>query len=238
MILRKQFYFFQLLTLVFFSAACSSCNSDRWRGKIDEGVIQYEVTYPYFTKEGFMASMMPDEALLRFKNDKITSEISQGIFKLKFVSDSDKKIYKQQLYFWNKKLATTLSEEETMEYCEERFPKLTIEHTNETDSIAGYLCHKAIAHFYKDSIPSIVLYFTDDIDIKDPNWYSPFQGIDGVLLQYEVEQFGLRTRFKAINVYKEDIENDIFILEEEYKLVNSTVMHEELTDIFSTFLGD
>lgn len=210
-------------------------DGDELTGDFTMGVIKFEITYPYYDKEGFMATMMPDEMYMRIKDNKFRNEISQGIFRTVFIADNQKKELRQQLYFWSKKIAVKLSEQETSEFVDD-FDKVTISYTEDTDTIAGYLCKKAIAEFEDPEMPSIDLYYTNEIDLKDANWCNQFKEIDGVLLQYEVERYGLRMRFKALEIYHEEIPDGMFQIEEGYKYVSAEEMDYEMEEIFSTLL--
>lgn len=221
-------------------ATSTSCGEDREDGEdldgnFDMGVIKFEVTYPYYDKEGFMATMMPDEMFMRIKDNKFRNEISQGIFKTVFIADNNKKELRQQLYFWSKKIAVKLSQQETNEFIDS-FDNITISFTEDSDSIAGYLCKKAIATFDDPEMPPIDLYYTNEIGLVDANWCNQFKEIDGVLLQYEVERYGLRMRFRATEIYHEEISETMFQIEDGYKYVSAEEMDAEMEEIFSTLL--
>ena len=77
--------------------------------------------------------------------------------------------------------------------------------TEEVDTIAGYLCKKAIGTLGDDTEHPINIYYTDAIKIENPNWCTMFKDIPGVLMAYEVEQFNLRMRLEARELEKEFI---------------------------------
>jgi hypothetical protein len=41
------------------------------------------------------------------------------------------------------------------------------------------------------------LWYTDEIQVKNSNWYNPFKEIDGFLLAYSIDRYGIRMEFKA-----------------------------------------
>ena len=57
------------ISIVFLSAVFSSCKEGEKvvPPKISEGVIHFELSYPYY-EDAFMASIMPDEMEMTFKN--------------------------------------------------------------------------------------------------------------------------------------------------------------------------
>ena len=58
------------IAIVFISALFSSCEEEEKviAPKISEGVIHFELSYPYY-EDAFMASIMPDEMEMTFKNN-------------------------------------------------------------------------------------------------------------------------------------------------------------------------
>ena len=58
--------------------------------------------------------------------------------------------------------------------------KPTIVVTQQVDTIAGYPCHRALAIFDEIDQPAVEVWFTDRIEIRDPNWFGPFAEVPGV----------------------------------------------------------
>lgn len=50
---------------------------------------------------------------------------------------------------------------------------ITILYTTATDTVAGYPCKKAIAIFPGLDQPEIEIWYTNHIEVKDPNWFGP-----------------------------------------------------------------
>ncbi len=203
---------------------------------IDEGIIEYEVSYPYFENTSLMTEFMPDLMVMKFKDNQYHNEISVGgAFSTNLITNCTEKTIEQYVDVFGEKIAIKLDQQGTEQMLDDAFEQLTIIHTNETDSVAGYLCKKAIAIFDDVSQPEIVLYYTTDIKLTNPNWCNQFFEIDGVLLRYEIEQHDLRTRFTAISVQKAELTDADFKIEEEYEDVTTDRMMLELQDVFDVF---
>lgn len=209
----------------------TGCSSLHLGGKIDEGVITYEVTYPYY--DGFMTGMLPDEMQMHFKDNRYTSELSSGnYFRTSFNSNCNQKTLEHELKFMNSQFVSRLDEEEIPDLVGQ-FPSFTIIETNESDSVAGFLCKRAIAVFDAPDLPDMNLYYTDEIEIDDFNWCTQFNELDGVLLAYETEQFGLRTRFRAVSVETIKVEEETFSPNPDYEEITGAEMHLKMQDIFN-----
>lgn len=236
--MRKSQYIRWRIIITLFIIPCfiSSCDVDLFDTRMSEGEVVYDVSYPYTESTGFMANMLPEEMVLKFKNNNMYSDLSagMGMFRLTFITDNEKKTMAQLLKVMNKKLVSNLDEELSQEMIE-TFPSMTIVHTDDTDTIAGFHCKKAIAIYDHYAKPEVIIYYTDEIKLKDPNWNTQFHEIDGVLLAYEVEQFNLRMRLTAKEVRNADIENDVFIPNEDYEEVSPKQMQLEMEELLEVF---
>ena len=115
------------------------------------------------------------------------------------------------------------------------YPDLHVIRTSETDTIAGILCKKAIGVFSDISKPSMEIYYTEEFDVKTPNWCNQFAAIDGVLLGFEMEQFNLRMRMKATEFVETAEEKIEFMRDDSYNQVDAAGMNHELEEIFVSF---
>jgi hypothetical protein len=111
----------------------------------------------------------------------------------------------------------------------------TILFTNDVDTVAGLPCKRAVAIFDRIEHPEIEIWYTDRIDLSTPNWYGPFAEVPGVLLRYEMMQYGMRMRLDAISVKPGPVDPAKFLHKEEYEQVAPTVMHHEMSEVLGTF---
>ena len=104
--------------------------------------------------------------------------------------------------------------------------KLNFKSSKETKEIAGYHCKKMTATRADD--PSIVfdVYYTEELDIKNATFYTPYCSIKGMLMQYRMEKFGLEMIFTATKVKKESIPDNVFDLPGFYKMISKKEMDE------------
>ncbi len=103
--------------------------------------------------------------------------------------------------------------------------------TNETKVIAGYTCKKMkVIPLDKKTAP-FDIYYTDELDIKDPNFTTPFYKIPGVLMEYQLEKFGLEIKFTAKSVKQVPVDDKCFHVPHEYRKVSEKEMKRIFEDL-------
>lgn len=164
------------------------------------GTIRYSVELP-FVKENFLTYFFPKEMVVEFDGQKTrtTIETSQGIGRTEIISDNDARSIKYLFKHFDSTYVMTMDSVGVAAMLRD-FPVVRLEATDETEMVAGFNCKRTIAHFETDSLPAIELLHTSELDLGTPNWYTQFFGIDEVLMAYDIEQFGIRTRMRATSV--------------------------------------
>ncbi|HLP14366.1 MAG TPA: hypothetical protein VK177_20725 [Flavobacteriales bacterium] len=211
-----------------------SCGS----GKVTEGVIEYEVSYPYLNASDFMVRMLPNKMTMRFKDGKWKTTVSKGkSIKTEFIADCTNKQLATAFQFGTKKLMVELTENEIKGMLKE-FPKVTYLEVNDKDTLAGFDVMKKVAVFEDISYPESELWYTTDIELENANWCYPYDDIKGVLLQYEIERYGLRMRLKATKFRAESVDDAEFNLPTGYKKVKLSEFENEVKKIFGMVISD
>lgn len=167
--------------LFFIVAACKTTSEQKV--KPGEGNVTYDISYPDSTRYGMKAALLPKTMDLFFKNEKATFVTSAGMGTLQIVNILDhenKKFTALLLDAIRQNFAYTPSPDEIKE--NESKPKYTYDFTDETKTIAGLECKKAIV---KDSTnnTSFEVYYYDKI--KFYYWNSPFKDFNFLLLEYK-----------------------------------------------------
>ena len=214
----------------------NGCGQGLLQEHVAEGVIEYALTFPDYDPDGLMAGMLPEKTTLTFTHERQMAELSagMGVFRTSIITDNEQKHMDYQLSVLSKKLVTHMAQREVLTFDKEK-PAVTFLYSDETDTIAGYPCKKAVALFGSIDRPEIELWYTDRIRIQDPNWFSPFREIPGVLLRYEMIQYGMRMRLEATAVLPGPVEPSKFALKAGYQQVTPEVLHGELEEVLSTF---
>ena len=214
----------------------AGCDSKIFNLKLNEGQIDYEVTYPVMDPGNVMVDFMPNSMTLRFKDDKFITELSagMGMFKTNFIGDGKTHEMSHLVKLVNKKYLTKYNDE-SIKKLNDAYEDFTIIETDETKEIAGYDCKKLWIIFYDITMPSFELYYTQDISIKDPNFSLPYLNVSGVLMEYQMKRNGIIMSLKATNVSESKIDDAEFNVPEEYETISISEMEDELNALFETF---
>ncbi len=191
---------------------------------ISEGLIEFDAKV--VDEANPMASLAPSKMTIKFKNNHSAAEMSagMGLFTTSFISNPEKKSLTQLVKLLNKKFSLVQSEaeikKENEQYAMEIIP------TKEMKVIAGYNCKKAHVTLKDEFGTEFDIFYTDELDIKNPNFANPYNMIDSVLMEYQLKKFGLEMRFTAKMVKPEEIEDSTFELPTDYKPISQQEMNE------------
>ena len=184
---------------------------------ISEGVIEYDITYPKLDPNNMMVSGLPNKAYLRFKNNNIVNDMSgmMGLISITYIAKNDNSVA-QTLTLINKKYVADISPDQMKKMNSEYVDK--IDQGKNTQLVAGFKCKEAIATLKNGE--SLHVYYTNDIGISNPNWSNPYSKIDGVLMDFEMERYGLTMHLKAKQVLAQKIDDNAFnVNDADYKKI-------------------
>ncbi len=188
-------YFFSLQLLLF----VGSCSSD-FR-KISRGSIVYQVDYPEQKNNAFLYNILPKETEISFQDGVIKNDISQAnLFNFMLIDCNNK--YLDLYHQYGDDGYNVKMNENEINSMIHNLPKYSIKFISESRDIAGLKAQKAIATSKDNPNDKIELWYTEEIEIPNPNWYNPYRDVPGVLLVYSVTQFGIKMNYKAISFSK------------------------------------
>ncbi|NEN23173.1 hypothetical protein G3O08_06630 [Cryomorpha ignava] len=216
--------------------ACNKISPGSFSGNINEGIIEYKVSFPEMGEESLTATLMPEIMIYAFKENAFASyfEAAGGVFKNRIIADRNLKTVEHQLKVFRKKVKVMMDETEVLQMLAE-YPKMQVIETEVIDTIAGYPCQKAIIVFEDVEKSQIDVYYTKAIDMEKPNWCTQYHEIDGVLMAYEIVEFGIRMRLEAISVRPEKVMPDLLNPKEDFTPISKESMDVELSQLVETF---
>jgi hypothetical protein len=205
---------------ILFLASCGNTDEKF----ISEGVIEYDAKV--VDEANPMASSAPSKMIIKFKDNHSAAEMSagMGLFATSFITNPEKKTLTQLVKLLNKKFFLIQNEKEIKE--ENALYAMEIIPTKETKIIAGYNCTKAHIKLKDEYATEFDVFYTNELDIKNPNLANPYYMIDGVLMEYRLKKFGLEMQFTAKIVKPEDIDDATFELPADYKEKSQEEMNE------------
>ncbi len=199
---------------------------------ISEGVIEYDITYPKLDPKSMMVSGMPNQAFLRFKNNNMSNDMSgmMGLISITFISNHSTKSVEQRLTLINKKYSSTINKEDLSRLNDSYVS--SFEKGSTVQQIAGFQCKEAKVKLLDGE--EIKVFYTNDIGIENPNWSNPYNKIDGVLMDFQMERYGVVMHLRAKSVVAQKIEDEAFHLpadSSEYKRIDFIELEKILEEL-------
>lgn len=228
---KKKRVFFVLLLCGIGTAALLYIFRDQipMLGKRTEGIVEYEVSYPGIEEGNMMAAGLPDEAKYYFKDKKTATALSgmMGMFEIGFIADEENKTAKQSLLIFTNKYVAELSEE-GVQKMNSGFIKNVELVDGEKKKIADYNCKKAKAIL--ENGKEIDIWYTTELGGPGVNWSNPYTKVLGVLMEFEIEKYGITMKLVAKKITKDPVPDEVFTVPDDYKKMPI----EELENIMKT----
>lgn len=225
--------------LVFYfivSMAIISCDSFKQDQRISEGVIEYQVTYPKLEPGSMLRDLLPTTMTMSFKDGQYVTDLSAGfgLFKTAWLSTGSGESCAQMIKLINEKYVVEFDEKMIAQSLAD-MPAITIEHTGVSKKIAEYNCQEIIVHVDNAEQEVYTVYYTDEIHLEQPNWFTQFAEINGVLMEYQIEKYDVCTRFSATTVVAQEVEDQLLEVPEDYVSISVEEMDTKMLEIFEGF---
>lgn len=234
---RIYLYILFIPVLLFFLIWLSACNNVSEQKRLTEGIITFEISYPNTDPGNILAGMLPNEMLLKFSGNNMVTEFNagMGLIKIMLIANADSGRISQLLKIMNKKYVYSVDSSRVSELYEE-LPEMTVELTDETKEIAGYLCKKAVVTIKirspKDTLKETHnIFYTQQLNVPEPNWCTPFKEIDGVLLEYQIMRYNIEMKFTAKSIMPANLDSTEFLIPDDYVGITK----EEMDRLFESF---
>ena len=175
---------------------------------ITEGVIEYDITYPKLDPKSMMVSGLPNKAFLRFKDNNTSNDMSgmMGLINITYIADAKNKAVEQRLTLIGKKYASGISAG-ALKILNDSYV-VSVEPQNKQLKIAGFKCKEAVVKLIDGE--EVKVYYTNEIGIENPNWSNPYSKIDGVLMDFQMERYGIAMHLRAKSVLAQKTEEEAF----------------------------
>jgi hypothetical protein len=220
-----------LLIAVIIAITGYSCR-DKGEKDIKQGEIHY--TIEYSGNMGSFKEIMPKNLIVSFKDDKILFDISapignSGILNL---SNPEKGIYDTyiSLFTWRYYYAAKQGEDPPGF---EAMKGMVIRKSSKTSRICGFNCKCADVTFPDDRDRIYEVWYTNEIDVKNPNIANPFSEIDGVLMSFFFFMGDAEMRFDAETVYKKELPDKTFERKEKYQRISREEIEQFINKLIS-----
>ena len=204
---------FFVITLIGFS-----CKNRGDKG-ISEGEVHYSIEYKG-TMGGVPKEALPKTLIVYFKKNKVLFEMlsiigSSGIVNL---SNPEDKIYDTYFNFFALKYYYEAAEGELFPGFD-AMEGIEIKETSKTMEICGFHCKNAEITLPSDRNKIMDIWYTNEIDVKNSNLGTPFQEIEGIMMDFFLYISDAEVHFVAENVYNTTINDSKFARRQNYKKV-------------------
>jgi hypothetical protein len=208
-ILKSTLTFF----LFFFVSACLIA------GKPFDGVITYKVSYPDSKLTEAQLNMAPKVMTVSVKGSKARTEMNIGGGLMIEILDYMTKSKIALINMMGQKFAIKQTKQELDKENADQ-PKGTVNVTNETKSIVGYTCKKAIVTSEEDGVKTTFeVWFTEELGGKDSNFDNPlYKDINGVMLEFTLKTPQAAMKFTATSIEKKTLSAKDFEIPADYTL--------------------
>jgi hypothetical protein len=155
--------------------------------------------------------VLPKNLIVSFKNNKMLFEMissfgNSGILNL---TNPEKGIFDTYFSLFTLKYFYSVQPGEQFPGLE-AMKGMVIRKTTRTSVICGYNCKNAEATIPGEKDKVYDIWYTNEINIKNPNTATPFSQIDGVLMRFFFFLGPAELHFEAETVYKKDIPDETF----------------------------
>jgi hypothetical protein len=198
-----------MLIALVLAITASSCK-EKGGKHINQGEIHYNIEY-----RGSFGPMpkevLPKNLVVSFKKNKILFEMisSFGNSGIQNLSNPDEGIFDTYFSLFTLKYFYPVKPGEQFPGFE-AMNNMIIKKTDKTAVMCGYNCKNAEVTFTDDKSKFFEVWYTNEIDVKNPNNATPFDQIDGVLMSFFFLLGPAELHFSAENVYKKEIPDAAF----------------------------
>ncbi|MFZ6052327.1 hypothetical protein [Halocola ammonii] len=193
-----------------------------------EGEIIYDVNFPDQEKS-ILLNVYPSEMKMSFKDNKLRGKLESigGLVSSEIVVDTKKKSYWQLLNSFGDKISCELNEEQVAEFITPT--QHNLEETGSSEHLEmDCRSYKILTDDGKERVEVLT---TEEIEVENPNWYTPFAGAEGVLLKYELEQWGMRMTLTAREIIFKEVSDEQFEIPASYKEISADSMYLHLEEL-------
>jgi hypothetical protein len=202
--------FSQLLFIALVFAITGYSCREKGGKYINQGEIHYNIDY--IGSFGPMPKeVLPKNLIVSFKHDKILFEMissfgNSGILNL---SNPEKGIFDTYFSLFTLKYFYAVQPGEEFPGFE-AMDGMVIKKTSRTSIICGFDCKNAEVTFPGRNDKIYQIWYTNEIDVKNPNTATPYSQIDGVLMSFFFILGPAELHFEAETIYKKEIPDQTF----------------------------
>ncbi len=197
--------------------------------KLTEGKLVFDITYPDADLDANTLAMMPTESTIYFKGQMSRAEIKMQMGNTVAITDGKEGVTTTLMDMMGNKMAIKFTKEDIeKEKKKNGNEKPDVKITDETKTIAGYLCKKAVitTKNSNDKTTTMNIWFTKDIAAPNSmrSGASNYEGLDGFMMEFETKMNSLTMKMTCRSAEQTTVENSMFVIPEGYKTMTMDEM--------------
>jgi GLPGLI family protein len=165
---------------------------------LTEGSLVYNISVETGSAEPKMADMLDGATTTVYlKGGQSRTEMVSGLGSeatIYNMSTGNGVILKE---YSGQKLMITLSPQD-WEKNNKKYEGITFDNTGESQEIAGFNCHKAMAKLKDGS--SFIVFYTTDVIVSNKNYDDQFKTLPGLAVQYEMQNGKMKFKFTLAKI--------------------------------------
>jgi hypothetical protein len=219
-------------TMAIHALTLPSCKEKASKSVVREGTIEYHITYLQNETSQHPADQLPNKMVMKFKDNTSLSKIEGffGFFHISNLSNQKRAINTSMIRLGNKKyLYHGKPGENACGF--DRMENMVINYREGTVDVCGYPCKKAWITFTDHSLPEYEIYYTDRIQIRNPNSTNPYREITGVLLDFHLKMTNMVMHLVATRVSLEKIHDKDLVVPKGYSRISREDMEALISEI-------
>ena len=197
--------------------------------KIEEGEIQYSITYLESKISSIPTNLLPKKMTLKFKGNKAYTEIGGffGFFNISNITDYSKSVNWTFLKVYGHKYLYAGKREEIAPGFG-GMADIEIEYTDSIKDICGYECKQVIIHLPNSNEGPLKVFYTKELGLKHLNSSNPYGEINGVMLEFYLTLSTLKMKLVAESVVEKQISDKFFKRQGNFKRITKGQMEKTL----------
>ena len=206
---------FKIAALVLVTCIALGASAQKKAPKTFEGTVKYSIDVQGENIDAATRAQMPTEIGVYYKANKMRTEMITPMYSIISLSNIADGTMTQMFEMMGQKFYVVQTAEDLAKMKAEDSGKPEVKLIDETKVIAGYNCKKA--EITKDG-ETMEVFYTNEIKVPfDKNSQYQVEGIEGVLLEYVMEQQGMTMTFKVKEVKKGKLSGSLFTVPSDFQ---------------------
>lgn len=206
-----------LFVLVAISLSFSGYSQKAKKVKTFAGIVTYDITYEGEDIDEATKAQLPTQIVVSMKGPKVRNEQVSAFYSMASISDLAAGSAIILIDAMGMKIAVNQTKEDIdKNKAEAGLVEPEIKFLDETKVIAGYKCKKAEVITGEDVVE---VYYTEEIAVPSGmNDNNGFKGINGMLMQYTINQQGMVMTMTVKSVVKGKVGSGLFVIPDDYEI--------------------